>query len=221
MKKWALFFTLLSVLFAVSCKKDKSGESGGFDFTIVSLSIDEKYSSTSMLITDDSKLIPVTISSSTFSGKPAPPVTLTEDAQVSCDPEDVVECQLTAEGILVTPKKVGKTTLTVSPKVLSGLSVTCEVEVTDTPTVPVSVSIDKTGTSFSGNVLQLMAGKSFDFIEVYSVTNKTTTGEEDYLGQSGSVMAAYTYRPSSGEKFKLRFMLSNGVYITTKTVKVP
>ena len=197
MKKLALFFALLGVVLAVSCKKDNTDEGSGFDFTMVTLNIAEGYSSVSMLITSDSQLIPVTISSSTYSGKPAPPVTLTENAQVSCDPKDKVECQLTAEGIVVTPKKVGKTTLTVSPKDYYGDPVTCEIDVTDTPAVPVSVSISKTGTSFSDSVLQLNEGQSYD-LQATVMTDKGTASLDTKLTWTVTSGSAYISVSESG-----------------------
>ena len=215
MKKLALFFALFSVVLAVSCKKDKTDEGGGYDFTMVTLNIPEGYSSVSMLITSDAQFIPVSISSSMYSGKPAPPVTLTENAQVSCDPKDVVECQLTAEGIVVTPKKVGKTTLTISPKDYYGDPVTSEIEVTDTPAVPVSVSISKTGTSFSGSVLQLNEGQSYD-LQATVMTDKGTASLDTKLTWTVTSGSAYISVSESGRVTAKALSVEDPVYAKVK-----
>ena len=215
MKKLALFFALLGVVLAVSCKKDKTDESGGYDFAMVTLNIAEGYSSVSMLITSDSQFIPVSISSSMYSGKPAPPGTLTENAQISCSPEGVVECQLTALGVEVTPQAVGKTTLTISPKDYYGDPVTCEIEVTDTPAVPVSVSISKTGTSFSGSVLQLNEGQSYD-LQATVMTDKGTASLGTKLTWAVTSGNAYITVSESGRVTAKSLSVEDPVFATVK-----
>ena len=65
------------------------------------------------------------------------------------------------------------------------------------------------------------ANKSIRFVETYSVTSKTITSQQDYTGSSGSIYAGNPSELPSGSKIRLRLMLSNKVYISTKTLTVP
>lgn len=206
MKK--LLYIALAALIAftaVSCsgKKDK----GGSKNYILFLSVAEKYS---IAINAESGFLPVEVD----------PVgaSLSTLGEVRCEPEGRISCSLTDKGVNITPQAVGKTTLTVSSKANSDIYAQCEVTVTEKPAEPKSVTIVKTDSHFSGGVLTLAAGETFQLLatvknDLGAVTSEfpvvwsVTEGEDIISVTEGGKVTAKT--GASGDTGKVKVELKD------------
>lgn len=164
MKK--LFYIALAALMmlpAASCKK--TPQPTNEVLYILDLSCDASYS---LALSSTNGFLPVQVTPQGAS--------LTKLGRVSCSPDDVIECVLSEQGIGITPKKIGATTLTVWFSGDENVKATCEVTVSKDPILPASVSITKTDSHFSGGILNLAAGESLQLeAKVKNVNDELTT----------------------------------------------
>ncbi|MBP5397728.1 MAG: hypothetical protein J6Y32_03720 [Bacteroidales bacterium] len=214
MKRLFTSFALMALTAAtlfVSCKKEENNGKGGGGtdpvITLVTIEVDPALKNISMAVNAEAQLIPVTLTTKTLDPSQTPrSVTVPNDVAVSCNPEGVVSCTLLSEGVQIAPQAVGTTTLTLSPKNgLIGSKVECEIEVSEEPDEPSSLQIEKTGPNFSGGVLQLAEGDSYQLKAV--VTTKKGKTSLDY-----TVLWAVT----SGSQYAS--VVQNTGLVTTKSL---
>ena len=146
MKK--LFYLLLTVLLAaVSCKKI---DTGGSKILVQAISMDDKLS---ISLDATTAYLKVAVTPKEAS--------LAKNCKVVCEPEGIIECALTEDGVAIDPKATGTATLTVSAKTNPAIKAECTVTVTEHPVTPSSVSIVKTDPHFVDGVLCLAENESF------------------------------------------------------------
>lgn len=160
MKKLALFFALLSVVFAVSCKKDKEGGQVAPSKVYYSISMSDDFANIQMKVGGDPISVPLSAYSLTL-GQAPKPLPVQGNVSVSCEPEGVVECVVTEEGMSISPLQMGNATVTAYVTAYPEAKVECSVAVGDTDPVPASVAITKTDSHFhSDGGLYLTEGES-------------------------------------------------------------
>ena len=160
MKKMALFFALLSVVFAVSCKKDKEGGQVAPSKVYYSISMSDDFANIQMKVGGDPISVPLSAYSLTL-GQAPKPLPVQGNVSVSCEPEGVVECVVTEEGMSISPLQMGNATVAAYVTAYPEAKVECSVTVGDTDPVPASVAITKTDSHFhSDGQLYLTEGES-------------------------------------------------------------
>lgn len=151
----AIFAALLS------CKKEdkpannnnNNGGSQQEEIVLGDISVPSEYLNFSMAENSSGTYIPVTLTPSGAS--------VSKDVKITLSKEGIINVNADANGIGVVPVAQGSTTIKLGPNRGPAAEVSIKVTITEKPAEPVSISITKTGTKFSGGKLLLTVDESF------------------------------------------------------------
>lgn len=183
MKKIILLcLAVLIGVVAISCKKEKVETKQEVKVNIKTILVSEVYQ---IYKESESGFIPVDLTPSSAN--------LIKHARVTCEPEDVIDFTVAADGITVTPKKIGEATLTIAPKYGDGKSAECLVSVVNNPALPSSISIVRDDHFVDGR-LELAANDTYQLKAII----KNAAGEVTTDYQPAFNLVPYSMEGLSG-----------------------
>ena len=183
MKRIILFcLAALVGVVAISCKKEKVENKQEVKVNIKTILVSEAYQ---IYKESESGFIQVDLTPSSAN--------LKKHARVTCEPEDVIDFTVAADGITVTPKKIGDATLTITPKYGDGKSAECLVSVVNNPALPSSISIVRDDHFVDGR-LELAANDTYQLKAII----KNAAGEVTTDYQPAFNLVPYSMEGLSG-----------------------